>query len=79
MSDLRKSAKQITLGIVDGVFALIICFVLGAFVVSYFTPTDATDNSWLDRSGVKIFKDKGTGREFYITKEGNIIERKGCD
>ena len=69
----RLIGKGLTRGVLN-VFA-VVCVVL--LVIHYgIFPTDPTDASRFDRSGLRYYKDAGTGKEYISGAGGCLIERK---
>lgn len=75
MTNLRKNTRQIVLGIVDVATYFLLFAYLVHFLFAYFdVGVDPTDKDGFNRSGLRYYKDYGTGVE-YIGNGKCIIER----
>lgn len=77
MSDYRKIGRELCQGVLDVFCVYLIIGMLIAWVWSVsLRPTDDSDVSKINRSGMKIFYDAKTDIEYLASPYGGLIERK---
>ena len=73
----RQIGRDFTKGVLDELIKLLFWIILVSVVFNYFRETDATDENWFYRSGVKIITDKRTGCEYFLGGSGGVVLREG--
>lgn len=83
MSEIKFNAEKLGRDFTNGVVtALLLWCVKITFIYAIISlvflaikPIDDCDKSRWDRCGVKVVTDAKTGKQYLLTKQGNIIER----
>lgn len=73
---IREKAKLVTQGVIDALCLFLLWCVVGMLIINTFgCQLDPTDKDGWNRSGLKYYKDHGTGIEYISGRNGNLIER----
>lgn len=74
---LKRIGRGFASGVISELMRLGIAVLIVVIVSNYIRDTDATDDSWFDRSGVKIITDRETGCQYLMGQDGGVIRREG--